>query len=255
MIQPVDYLSLMLGISAILAITYLAVDLFGRHSEKTRFRRMTQDLRGAILNSTPEWSELKAMAATYGYRQVDAARAMEHLQREIMVGRDEEMKSKLGQIRDHIESYRGDKPFEEISQEIRIHLERLRGRYPKSLTYLEPLANQIKELLTLKSRQMRRQRLAMYASLILGLAGAILGAVTVFQPQSGQMPAVADLSHLPSEEAVESADVSAFAEENEAASKIAEESSVEDGTDGVLEARGQVTPVGEGLETITPGVP
>ncbi|MHB1013925.1 MAG: hypothetical protein ACYC2W_01425 [Desulfurivibrionaceae bacterium] len=91
--------------------------------------------------------------------------------REILTGENKQLLAHKDLIRSYIEKHKEEEPFEGIPNDIRIHLERLREKINGQKELLDPLTNQIKDLLTINEKEKKHQKYYTIGGFFIGLLG------------------------------------------------------------------------------------
>lgn len=91
-------------------------------------------------------------------------------------------------LENNLNSFKNDEPFDQIPQDIKIYLERLRDKLEiQDVTLLEPLANKLRELNDINSREKKTERLKSTLGILIGILGIIAGSIgiilTLLNPQ------------------------------------------------------------------------
>lgn len=161
-------------------------DVFSMKWEK----HFQEDLILAIENSQPTWPQILQIAAS---RQVKNERVywiLQRLLRETLTGRNTDLAPHRTLLETYIQNMKEAEPFEGMPKEIRVHLERLREQSSISPQSMEPLANQIRELLTVNQKEYKQQKYYTAGGFFIGIIGVMFAAYTYFYPyQPPQLPA------------------------------------------------------------------
>lgn len=131
----------------------------------------SKDFKDTVKHSQPTWEDIKEIASTRHLTQSKIHFTIRKYYREIMAGRDNELLEYKDLIKNYIDQYRKDEPFEGLPNEVRIHLERLRDNINGNEHLLEPLTSQIKDLLTINESEKRNQKYFTIGGFFVGLAG------------------------------------------------------------------------------------
>ncbi|MFT5759696.1 MAG: hypothetical protein ACI9LM_004463 [Alteromonadaceae bacterium] len=142
-------------------------------------KEFTKDFKDSVKYSQPSWDEIKEIASTRGLTQSKIQFTLRKFYREIITGRETDLLDHKLLIKGYIDKYREDEPFEGLPNEVRIHLEKVREQLAGNEHHLEPLTNQIKDLLTVNEKDRKYQRYYTIGSFFVGLAGLGLAAYTV----------------------------------------------------------------------------
>lgn len=142
-------------------------------------REFSEDFKDSVKHSQPNWDEIKEIASTRGLTQSKIQYTLRKFYRDILTGRDSDLLEHKALIKGYIDKYREDEPFEGLPNEVRIHLEKIREQLAGNEHHLEPLTNQIKDLLTVNEKDRKYQRYYTVGGFFVGLAGLGLAAYTV----------------------------------------------------------------------------
>jgi len=140
----------------------------------------SKDFKDTVKHSQPSWEEVKEIASTRHLTQSKIHFTIRKYYREIMAGRDNDLLEHKGLIKNYIDQYRKDEPFEGLPNEVRIHLERLRDNINGNEHLLEPLTSQIKDLLTINESDKRNQKYFTIGGFFIGLAGFAFAVYTSY---------------------------------------------------------------------------
>jgi len=143
------------------------------------------DLVLAIKISQPSWPQILQIAASRQVRNERIYWILQRLLREILTGRNTELASHRDLVESYIKQMKETEPFEGMPKEIRIHLERLREQLTTPAQSMEPLADQIRELLSVNDKEKRQQKYYTTGGFfvgILGLAFAVYPLVSLNSP-------------------------------------------------------------------------
>ena len=138
-------------------------------------KQFEEDLVLALQNGEPTWEQIKLIAETRGVKNSDVSWVIKKLHREILTGRNEKISEKQQLINSYSELYKSEEPFEAIPDDIRLHLERVKDGIGDKSYLLEPVASHIKQLLEVKSREKKKDRIIAIVSLLIGVIGMGVG--------------------------------------------------------------------------------
>lgn len=155
------------------------IDTFDFLSRRKKFE---EDLRQAIATSQPPWETVLDLARLRGLTAAQSSYVLRVLIREVLTGREPALKDHLSLIQGYLAAQRSKEPFEGIPDEIRIHLERLGERDHQAAPLLEPLTAQVRELLALKSREYRKQKLYTVGGFVIGVVGLLFAGYAYLYP-------------------------------------------------------------------------
>ncbi len=141
------------------------------HIEYKQLKKFEAEFRSAVINSQPTWEEIHEIARIRSINRSDVLDICHKTMRAIMVGSDKDLSSHKDLIRSYIEKHNEVEPFEGIPTDIRIHLERLSEKIGSQRDLLEPLTNQIKDLLSVNQKERRYQKYYTMGGFVIGLLG------------------------------------------------------------------------------------
>lgn len=148
--------------------------------EMKQINNFSNDFKDTVKHSQPTWDDVKEIASTRGLTQSKIHYTIRKYYREIMAGREDDLSPHKDLIKDYIDQYRKDEPFEGLPNEVRIHLERLRDQIDGNEHLLEPLTSQIKDLLTINKKEQNHQKYYTVGGFFVGLAGFTFAIYTSF---------------------------------------------------------------------------
>lgn len=134
-------------------------------------RKFEKELEAAIIHSQPTWKELKLIADTNSVSFSKIQPVLERVMRNALTGKIERLLNHKALIQSYIDESNEEEPFDNMPSEIRIHLERINDQLENGKTLLEPLTNQIRELLAINARERRVQRFYTIGGFFIGLLG------------------------------------------------------------------------------------
>ena len=152
------------------------INNYGKNRAISSFKSL---LREAIVNSQPTWNQVRLMASTRPLTTGDISTIIRELLAEALGGYSAKLKPHIPVIESYIDEDKQDEPFEDMPQEIRIHLERIRDQLSNRPELLEALVNHLRDVRTENVRRTKRQALVSIVSLIVGLAGLIVGVLSI----------------------------------------------------------------------------
>ncbi|WP_095050075.1 hypothetical protein [Pseudomonas sp. Irchel s3h9] len=159
-----------------------------------------EDLALAIKISQPSWPQILQIAASRQVRNERIYWILQRLLREILTGRNTELAAHRDLVESYIQQMKETEPFEGMPKEIRIHLERLREQLTTPAQSMEPLANQIRELLSVNDKEKRQQKYYTTGGFfvgILGLAFAVYPLVSLNSPSPTAATSTQPISSAP----------------------------------------------------------
>jgi hypothetical protein len=171
-------------------IVYLGMSVFlialinsiiGDYRRSKSTSKFKQSLTLAIKTSQPTWNQIRTIASGQPITKLQMRSFLKELLTESLAG-DEGLKAHAALIESYILADQEDEPFDDMPQEIRIHLERLRDQIPNRPELVETLVEHLRDTRIKTVRQKKRQNLINMLSLLLGLIGLIIGIISAFKP-------------------------------------------------------------------------
>jgi hypothetical protein len=148
------------------------------------------DLVAAVLHSQPTWDQVVEIAETEEIPLSKVYLICRLLLKDILTGADpNKLKDHRALIETYIREHRRSEPFEGLPNEVRIHLERLSNALQGNSSILEPLTQQIRELVAMHSVESKKQRRYTRWGFFLGLLGFAFAAYTYYFPYNSPQPA------------------------------------------------------------------
>lgn len=144
--------------------------------QSKRVKEFEKDFEAAIQHSQPNWEEMKEIARTNNLSQTKVLRVFHKAMKKILTGEAKEIEPHKDIIRSYIDKYNEEEPFEGMPSDIRIHLERLREKIDDKAGLLDPLTNQIKDLLSINERERRHQKYYTMGGFFVGIIGLMFAA-------------------------------------------------------------------------------
>jgi hypothetical protein len=169
-----------LSVVAVVLIGFIwtSFNEYAKNREKTQF---LGDLRMAIKSSQPTWTQVNLMSSIRPLTKRDVSYVVRELLTEALKGDDSRLKPHVALLESYIAADQEQEPYEDMPQEIRIHLERLREQLPERPELLEALVDHLRDSKIRSVREKRRQSLISIVSLIIGLAGFVITVIAVLQ--------------------------------------------------------------------------
>jgi hypothetical protein len=185
-----DWLVILSTYAALLAVAgflvWMVAQIADIYDLLRRRRLFTDDLKASLGLGDPTWDQVVDFAKLRGVSQGDTHFVVRTLVRDILTGKDANLKEKLQLLEGYSSSHRASEPFEGMPNEIRIHLERLKELGTSAEQILEPLTSQIRDLLAIKSKEYSRQKLYTVGGLVVGVVGLVFAGYTyIFPPATG----------------------------------------------------------------------
>jgi hypothetical protein len=150
-----------------------------------------EDLILAIKISQPSWPQILQIAASRQVRNERIYWILQRLLREILTGRNTELSAHRDLVESYIAQMKETEPFEGMPKEIRIHLERLREQLTTPAQSMEPLANQIRELLAVNDKERKQQKYYTTGGFFIGIFGLAFAIYPLVSPNTPSPPETA----------------------------------------------------------------
>jgi hypothetical protein len=164
---------------ALLVEVFAAVNsLLNNYGKNKGISKFRSDPRQAIIDTQPTWDQVRIMASTQPITTEDVSIVVREIMTEALSA-SARLKPHIALIETYVQADKSDEPFEDMPQDIRIHLERLRDQLPNRPELLEALVNHLRDAKTKNVRLAKRQSLVNIISLMVGLAGLIVGIVSI----------------------------------------------------------------------------
>lgn len=149
--------------------------------DRSNLKDFKSDFEKAVIHSQTDWEGIKRIALTRSLKPHQIFWPIEEYIRDIKTGENEKLIEHLDLIESYAESYRHDEPFESLPSDIRLHLERVREKLGTT-ELLNPLTNQIKDLLSIQSRENKRAKFYSVSGFITGVIGIVLAIIFYVVP-------------------------------------------------------------------------
>lgn len=169
-----DWVPAVILFIAVVALSNACLKIFEIYKEHRAASRFETDFKHAITQSTPDWSDIKHIAATRNLPLSDAIRVIKNCHRDILVGGNKGLSDERDLIKNYITHFEEEEPFEGLPTEIRAHLERLRALLKGNEQLLDPLSTHLKEVLDAYSRKQTQQRRYTTGGFVIGVSGIIV---------------------------------------------------------------------------------
>jgi len=138
-------------------------------------KRFKKNLINSLNNDhNPTWPQVKIMAEANSVLNVDILRVLRFIVADILSGESDLEAKHIPILEQYIEYYRRDEPFEQMPSDIKIHFERLKENENIKTETLQPLSAKICELLEIKSKENKTQKIINFLSMIVGVVGLIV---------------------------------------------------------------------------------
>jgi hypothetical protein len=157
-----------------------AIDSYIKKKKLSKFK---QDIIKSIKNIQPTWNQINLIAETRKLTKAEVGKIIKELISDALTENDETLKSNLSLLESYISFYKNEEPFDDLPDDVRLHLERLKEHLPDRVELLEPIVNHLRDLKTVALRNRRRQKIIEIISLIVGVAGLIIGLYPLFKPK------------------------------------------------------------------------
>ncbi len=165
-----------------IVITFIA--LAEEYAKSKKLSKFKQDVLKALNNSKPTWHQIKLIAETQKLTQTDISIVIKQIISDLLIEGNESIKSNLILLESYLESYTNDEPFDDMPDDVRVHLERLKEQLPNRIELLDPIVNHLRDLKIANLRNRRRQKIIEIVSLIVGISGLLIGLYPLFKSQA-----------------------------------------------------------------------
>lgn len=179
-------IALLFGLLAFAALVILLVlnsiidDLF-----KVKFSKIfLEDLKKATKHKTLTPQQVTTLAES---RHLDTRYTVYSVKKaigDLLISEDENSKE-IQHLEIYLNHIKQIEPFEGVPIELRIHLERIKDQSPNLAGLLDPLAIQIKELATVRSREVKLQKYYTAGGFFVGLIGIAIAVWMYINPLAG----------------------------------------------------------------------
>jgi hypothetical protein len=166
----------------VLGTTWLVSQLVNLFADEVSMQQFRKDLIGAIKHSQPQWDELVEIIQSRQLSQRNAYLVVRHLLRDVLTGTKPELVPHRKLLEDYIMNYKTAEPFEGLPSEIRVQLKRLQEALNGNHELLEPLTEQIKELVSVYEKDKSRQRQYTIGGIVLAVFSFAFSIYTYFHP-------------------------------------------------------------------------
>lgn len=178
------WIQIAISLMVLISITWFAVFTLGtildEYFKAKHTKQFENDFKAAVICSQPTWEEMKEIARTRLLSPNDVQHIYKRAMRSILTGENGELSAHKDLIRSYIEKHKEEEPFEGIPNDIRIHLERLREKINDQKEILDPLTNQIKDLLTINEKDKKHQKYYTIGGFFIGLLGFFFAVYSYF---------------------------------------------------------------------------
>ncbi|WP_426811684.1 hypothetical protein ABOC32_29060 (plasmid) [Pseudomonas sp. WOUb67] len=186
---------------ALLAFLVWLINTFGDAVQDSfntgRFRK---DLIAALNNPNPPtplaWSDVCAMADDHGIELWSANKVLRGLDRDIITGRDKELAKHKAVIIGFLKEYKVTEPFDDLPNDTKLLIDRVRQDLGANLESLYVLANHTKEILRYRDKKNVRQQWYTTGGFLVGLIGVALGVWFYFNPYVAEQPKQVSVSQV-----------------------------------------------------------
>ena len=162
------------------ALLFLVVAVLDDHRKAKERERFKQSLRESVKHSQPSWNQVKTIASARSLSKREVTQVLKELLTIALEG-DIALKPHINLVESYVEADAEEEPFEDMPQQIRIHLERLKEQLSNRPELLEALVAHLRDAKIETVRQRRRQNMINVLSLIAGLVGLLIGLVPIIR--------------------------------------------------------------------------
>lgn len=195
-----------LGIGAVAFLTWLVISILDDIFKSKWRKQFEEDLKLAVKHSQPSWEQLSDIAASRNIKNVEIYLILQRLLREILTGRETDVASHQAVLEGYLNKIKEIEPFEGMPTEIRIHLERIKEQLDQDSLLLQPLTNQIRDLLTINEKDRRHQKYYTMGGFFVGFVGLIFAAFAYFYPYSNSSSGIPKVSSAINESMIKPVD-------------------------------------------------
>lgn len=167
---------ILVGVFSVIGIIANIYNNYISTRERAKFR---EDLTSAVKLTQPTWEQVLLISGTQSLSQTDVNIVLREMIRDALSGKAEGMQEHIALLESYLQSHKREEPFEDLPDDVRSHLERIKAHIPDRPELLDPLADQLRELKAKNIREKRRQSYINIVSLIIGIAGLIVGVYAI----------------------------------------------------------------------------
>lgn len=164
----------------ILAFSWMVGSIIEDILQSNVLKKFEKELEAAIIHSQPNWKELKLIADTNSVSFSKIQPVLERIMANALTGKTDKLLPHKELIQTYIDESNREEPFDNMPSEIRIHLERISDQLENGQAILEPLTNQIKELLEINAKERKVQRFYTVGGFFIGLLGFCFALFTYY---------------------------------------------------------------------------
>jgi len=181
---------------ATIYLLWIAGILIDAYIESKKINEYSKDFETSIQHSQPSWEEMKEIIRTHNLQQSKVLHIYQKAMKKILTGESKELEPYKELIRSYIDKYNEEEPFEGMPSDIRIHLERLREQINDDrANLLDPLTNQIKDLLSINERERKHQKYYTIGGFFVGIIGLIFAIYSLYITPVGDNVPTQKVSH------------------------------------------------------------
>jgi hypothetical protein len=172
---------LLVGIGIIIfAGIPVLIDELSKHLNRTRF---STSFKQAYKINPPDWEHVQIMLKQNRLGKKCQKLSLEKILYDSLTLEDEHSKEKIKYIDSLIDEIKKDEPFEGLPDNVRIHLEHIRTFIGEKAFDLQPLTNELRDISIKRARENKFNKVVSVISVILGLAGMVIGFYNGNTPQ------------------------------------------------------------------------
>jgi hypothetical protein len=150
-------------------------------ADRSNLKHFKSDFENAVVHNQPDWEGMRRIAQTRNLKAHQIYWTLEDYARDIKTGQNDNLSDHLDLIESYISSYKHDEPFQSLPSDMRLHLVRVRDKLGGT-ELLDPLTNQIKDLLAIHSKENKKSKFYTVAGFVTGLIGIALAIFFYFVP-------------------------------------------------------------------------
>lgn len=171
------------AVGGLFALGFVSAAISEYTENKDRLKKkFKEELLAAIMYSQPTWQQVIEIADTSQMPMAAVHQMVREFYKAILIGGAKDLLQHKDLIEEYIASHKRAEPFEGLPNEIRIHLERLSDALGKETHLLDPLTNEVRELVTVYKADYKLQKRYTSWGFFLGLVGLAFAAYSYFYP-------------------------------------------------------------------------
>lgn len=169
---------------SIIFLIFVILSLLDMIEKYYRIKKFEEDYKLALIHSQISWEDVKNICNTRGLKSKEVIYRIKNIHSEILIGREEKLNNFKDLISSHIKNYENDEPFDNLPNNIKFNLEKIKEKLNHNALMLEPLTKEILQILKELDKNNLKQKIFNWMSLIIGISGLLLAIFTTFiQPE------------------------------------------------------------------------